>query len=215
MTAVRTLDLRASPDADLTDVVAHLRTGGVLAYPTETVYGLGGACDDESVANLRRVKPRDGAKPFIVLVPSIEHVEGLRWNDAARELASIFWPGSLTLVLPDPDHTLPAGVRSAVGAVAVRCSPHPLVRRLLDSFGAPITSTSLNAPGQEPARSSDEARKALRSLDSDRVMLLDAGTLPASEASTVLDCTSDIPVVLREGAVPAGRLRCAIPEIHG
>lgn len=215
MTTAPVVDLREDPGADLSGIVAHLRAGGLVAYPTETVYGVGGACTPEAVDALRRLKSRETAKPFIVLAPSPEFVEGLHWTEAARTLASIFWPGSVTLVLPDPERIFPDGVRSTQGAVAVRCSPHPVVQRLLESFGEAITSTSLNVPGAPPASSADDARVALNRLGPADVPLLDIGTLPPSRPSTVIDCTSETPFVLREGAVPTGRLRCAIPEIHG
>lgn len=212
---LRVLDVRADPERDLSEAVAHLRSDGVLAYPTETVYGLGGACTAAAVDAVRRVKGRSDGKPLLVLVGSIDSAGSLEWTDAARELASIFWPGSLTLVLDDPRETFPPGVRSASGTVGVRVSPHPLVARLLEAFGAPVTSTSLNAPDKPPVSSGGRARELLGRLDADGVMLLDAGTLRPSRPSTVVDCTGAVPVVLREGAVPIDRLRCALPEIHG
>lgn len=215
MTGPRPLDLRGDPDADLSPAVEHLRRGGLIACPTETVYGLSGACGPEAVAALRTLKGREEAKPFIVLIPSLESAGGLRWTESARTLASIFWPGSVTLILADPDHVFGDGVRSPAGAVAVRWSPHPVVDRLLAGFGQPITSTSLNTPGEPPARSADEAREALRGLGARDILLVDVGTLPPSGPSTVIDCTTETPVVVREGVVPADRLRCAIPEIHG
>lgn len=211
----RTIDLRVDPDADLSEVVRHLRQGGAVAYPTETVYGLGGACTDEGVATVRDVKGRAADKPLIALVESLEAVAGLGWTEAARTLASIFWPGSVTLVLPDPHRLFPEGVRDPrSGTVGVRVSPHPVARRLVRELGAPLTSTSLNVPGDPPVTSGAEARDILERLHAPEVWLLDTGTLPPSAPSTVVDCSRDEPVVLREGAVPLGRLRCAIPEIH-
>lgn len=209
------VDVRADPDPDLTGVVAHLRSDGVVAYPTETVYGLGGACTPGALEAVRRLKGRSDDKPLLALVPSIDAVASLRWTDAARAIASIFWPGSVTLVLPDPLHTFPPGVRSPAGTVGVRVSPHPLVARLLDGLGAPVTSTSLNLRGEPPVSTGAGAREVLDRLDGDGVILLDAGTLPPSRPSTVVDCTEAVPVVLREGSVPVDRLRCALPEIDG
>ena len=209
------LDVRGQAEPDLATAVAHLEAGRVLAYPTETVYGLGGACTPDAVDAVRRLKGREADKPLLVLVPSADAVEELRWTDDARELAAVFWPGSVTLVLDDPDGRFPPGVRSAAGAVGVRLSPHPVVRRLLSGFGAPITSTSLNEPGSPPVPSGHEAREVLGRLGGSGVLLVDAGTLPPSQPSTVVDCTGPSPRVLREGAVPIQRLRCAIPEVHG
>ncbi|MDX1495649.1 MAG: L-threonylcarbamoyladenylate synthase, partial [Longimicrobiales bacterium] len=160
-------------------------------------------------------KDRSEDKPLLVLAPTADAVAHLRWTDEARELARLFWPGSITLVLDDPDRSFPDGVRSPRGTVGVRLSPHPLVARLLEAFGAPLTSTSLNRPGEPPVSSGSEARQLLQSLGAEGTMLVDAGTLPPSAPSTVVDCTGPVPAVLREGAIPTDRLRCAIPEIHG
>lgn len=209
------LDLRGEVEPDLSRAADHLRAGGLLAYPTETVYGLGGACTPEAVQLVLETKGREGDKPLLALVQSMDAAPGLVWTDAARELADLFWPGPVTLVLDDPDETFPKGVRGPKGTVGVRVSPHPLVAALLAAYGAPLTSTSLNAPGEPPVSSGGEARELLVRLGAQEVLLLDAGTLPPSAPSTVIDCTGPTPVVLREGAVPTDRLRCAIPEIHG
>lgn len=211
----RTLDLRVDPDASLLSVVEHLRTGGVIAYPTETVYGLGSACAAAGIRRIRELKQRDPDKPLIVLVESVDSVAGLGWTDAARELAGIFWPGPLTLVLRDPGRIFPVGIRHPrTGSVGVRISPHPTARRLVVELGAPLTSTSLNLPGESPASSGHTAVGVVRALGGSDVWVLDAGTLPAAIPSTVVDCTGPEPVVVREGSVPVSRLRCAIPEIH-
>ena len=210
------VDLRADPDRDLADVVAHVRSGGLVAYPTETVYGLGGPVTEAGVEALRALKGRGGDKPFLALVESAEAVAGLAWTDAARELAAVFWPGPLTLVLSDPSGIFPAGVRDAsTGTVGVRVSPHPLASRLVKALGGPLTSTSLNVPGEAPASSGTEAVEVVRALGGRDVVVLDVGTLPPSQPSTVVDCTGPEPVVLRRGTVPTERIRCAIPEIHG
>lgn len=211
----RLLDLRGEAEPDLTPAVEHLRAGGLLAYPTETVYGLGGPCTPEAVDAVRRIKGRDDGKPLLALVGSADMAPGLVWTDSARELADLFWPGSVTLVLDDPERSFPTGVRSARGTVGIRVSPHPLVVDLLARYGRPLTSTSLNAPGETPVSSGVEARELLERLGVEGILLVDVGTLPRSAPSTVVDCSGPTPVVLREGAVPIDRLRCVIPEIHG
>lgn len=212
---VRTLDLRANPDAELTAVVEHLRGGGVVAYPTETVYGLGGTCTLGGIRRVQDFKGRRMSKPLIVLVESRQSVQGLRWTESASELADIFWPGAVTLVLEDPEGLFPPGVRDEEsGSVAVRVTPHPIAARLVAELGVPLTSTSLNRAGEPPVLSGHEAEALCARLGAP-VFVLDAGTLPPSGPSTVVDCTGVEPVVLREGVVPIGRLRCAVPEIHG
>jgi L-threonylcarbamoyladenylate synthase len=208
-------NLRADPEADLTRIVAHLEGDGVIAYPTETVYGFGSLATASGIRRVHELKHREHAKPLIALVPSAGSVEALAWTDEARELASIFWPGAVTLVLGDPQCIFLEGVRSVDGTVAVRVSPQPIVGRLLERLGAPLTSTSLNERGGEPACSGTEAVTIIERLGGSDVWLLDGGALPESRPSTIIDCTSGMPTVLREGSVTVARLRCVIPEIHG
>lgn len=215
---VHVLDLRGVPpeQAELGEVARHIRAGGVAAYPTETVYGVGSVCTPEGVERVRALKSRGEDKPLIVLVRGVEELGDLVWTPGALELAEIFWPGAVTLVLPDPHHRFPRGIRSREGGVAARVSPHPLVVRLLDALGEPMTSTSANAPGAAPARSGSEAAEAVRGLGSGLdVWVVDGGTLPPSGPSTVVDCTGPRPVVVRKGSVPIERLRCALPGIEG
>ena len=208
-------DLGRDPGTILPGVLRHLRGGGVIGYPTETVYGLGGVLTEGAVGRVRELKSRDRSKPLIALVPSAESVSALRWTADARELARAFWPGPLTLVLEDPRGIFPAGVRDEdTHAVGVRVSPHPLVARLVAELEGPLTSTSLNAPGQGPAMSGAEALDVVRGLGGHDVLLLDGGRLTPSKPSSVVDCTGPEPVILREGAVPTSRLRRAAPDIR-
>lgn len=217
MTGPEVLDLRGTVPGpeELAPAVAHVREGGVLAYPTETVYGFGGLCAPGAIARVRALKRREEDRPLLVLLRGVQDAGGLVWTDGARELASLFWPGALTLVLADPEGTFPTGVRSPGGSVAVRVSPHPLVAGLLELVGGPLTSTSANVPGSAPALSGREAFEAARALGAGgELLVLEAGVLPASGPSTIIDCTASVPVVLRQGTVPVSRLRCALPEIH-
>jgi len=212
------LDLRGTlpTPQDLAPVAEHLRSDGLIAYPTETVYGFGGLCAPGPVDRLRDLKRRAEDRPLLVLVPSAAAAAGLRWTDEAHELASVFWPGAVTLVLADPGRLFPDGVRSAEGTVAVRVSPHPLVAALLELLPTPLTSTSANAPGGPPATSAPDARRAAVELGAGPEMLvMDGGPLPPSGPSTIVDCSGPLPVVVREGTVPLGRLRCVLPGIHG
>ena len=153
MTGPRLMDVReAIRSADILDLVKeHLRQGGLLAYPTETVYGFGGLPTPSVIDRLVELKKRDRAKPMLLLVPDREAVSDLTWTPEAIELADVFWPGSVTLVLSDPGARYPDGVRGSDGGVAVRVSPHPLVQELVRGMGSPILSTSANRPGEAPA----------------------------------------------------------------
>lgn len=215
MTPVTVTDVRAfDPGTDLEEALAVLDAGGVLVHPTETIYGFGGSLDPRTVGRVQEMKGRADDKPLLVLVPGPGAVPDLVWSDEARELAAVFWPGAVTLVLRDPENRFPPGVRSREGGVAVRQSSHPVVAALLRRFGAPLTSTSANRPGEPAARTGDEAMEVLRALDPRfPVHLLDAGVLPPSAPSTILDCTGPDVRVLREGAVPVSRLRCLLPKL--
>jgi L-threonylcarbamoyladenylate synthase len=201
-------------DEDLLPVVEHLRGGGLIAYPTETVYGFGCALTPNALARLAALKGRGPEKPALLLVPSAGAVPSLVWTHEAGELARAFWPGSLTLVLSDPEGSFPVGVRSAAGGVAVRQSSHPLARRLVELLGAPLTSTSANPPGGTPARSGDEAWDAAALLGAgEELWTLDVGRLPESAPSTIVDCTGVAPRVARAGQTPVRRIRCVLPRI--
>lgn len=211
---IRTRRVRLDPDDDPPrEIVEHLAREGLLAYPTETVYGLGGAVERGVVRRLQRVKERGDDRPFLLLVPEAEGVP-LRWSSEARALARRFWPGPLTLVLPDPEESFPPGVRSREGGVAIRRSPHPFLRQLGGVWSRPLLSTSANRAGDPPALDADQVEAALASVEADEeVWVADGGPLPPSEPSSVVDCTGSRPRVLREGAVTMDELRRVIPGL--
>lgn len=199
----------------LTPALAHLREDGILAYPTATVYGFGGRTTPDALAALSALKQRDPHRPFLLLIPHEDAAPGLVWTDEARELARAFWPGALTLVLADPHGRYPVGVRGAGGGVAVRRSPHPVVRVLVEALGEPLTSSSANLPGGAPASDAGAVARVLESVGpaGDAVMVVDGGALPPSLPSTLVDCTGAEPRVVRPGAVPLDRLRCVLPRL--
>ena len=200
---------------DVTPILEHLRGGGLLAYPTETVYGFGGVPEDPVVRKLAALKGRRSGQPMLMLIPGREMVDDLIWTDEAVELADVFWPGSVTLILSDPEGRFPPGIRGATGAVAVRVSPHPLVKALVDGLEGPLVSTSANQPGASPALDAHHAMESARALGAgEDFWVLDGGTLPVSLPSTVVDCSRAEPIVVRQGTIPLGRVRCVLPEIE-
>jgi L-threonylcarbamoyladenylate synthase len=203
-------------EPSLDPAVRRLRAGGLLAYPTETLYGFGCLLQPEPLARLSAAKSRGTEKQMLVLVPSAEAVRDLSWNDEARSLAAVFWPGAVTLILGDPAGRFPEGVRSPGGGVGVRVSPHPVVKALMGRLGEPLVSTSANLPGDPAmARSGDEAVEIAEALGiGDDLTVLDAGVLPESEASTVIDCRGPGAAIIREGRVPLGRVRCVLPGVE-
>jgi L-threonylcarbamoyladenylate synthase len=213
----RLIDLRAGDPEQgvLREVVDHLRGGGLVGMPTETVYGFGCVPEGQPMRKLQELKDRGPEKPFLLLIPGPESVPELDWTHEARELAEVFWPGAMTLVLRDPRGRFPPGVRSPSGGVAIRVSPHPLAKAVVDELQGPILSTSANTPGGQPALSAKEALSVAKELGAgDRLWILDGGSLEPSDPSTLIDCTGKEPVVLRAGALPMNRIRCVLPEIY-
>jgi L-threonylcarbamoyladenylate synthase len=195
-------------------VAAHLRSGGLAAYPTETVYGFGCALVETALARLALLKRRDPDKPFLLLVRSADALPGIRWTAAAQALKDRFWPGPLTLVVDAGNAALPSAVVGADGGVAIRCSPHAAVGALLDAVDGPITSTSANAPGRPPATDADAAAAALLALtDDDGLLLLDGGTLPPSASSTIVDVRGPRARVLRRGAIASAAIRAVLGDL--
>jgi tRNA threonylcarbamoyl adenosine modification protein (Sua5/YciO/YrdC/YwlC family) len=204
-------------DPELLGVITrHLKRGGVVAMPTETVYGFSATLAPKPLTELLRMKERGGEKPFLILVPDRTTVSDLTWTPEALELARTFWPGALTLVLRDEGKRYPIGIRSTRGTVAIRQSPHPVAKAVVEALAAPVVSTSANPPGGVPALSAEEALEAARSVGAGpKLWVLDGGRLSASPPSTVVDCSGSEPVVLRVGSIPVNRLRCVVPELPG
>ena len=202
--------------AALPAVVTHLARRGLIAYPTETVYGFGSVTASAAVERLSALKGRIPGKPFLVLVSNRRMLAavGLRLTDAAERFASAFWPGALTLVLPGGEGMLPDALRGPEGGVAVRWTSHPGAAQLIQTLGSPITSTSANRPG-EPSLMDAPAieRSFAAAVEDETLLVLDAGPLPESPPSTLVDCTGSVPRVVREGAIPAQRLASIVPSL--
>lgn len=187
------------------EVGAHVAAGGVVAYPTETVYGLGTGLVPEGLEALAGFK---GDRPFLLLVRGPEDAPGLEWTVAAARLADAFWPGPLTLALTAAAGAYPEQVVGPDGAVAVRVSPHAAVRSLLEAAGGPVTSTSANRPGGAAARSGAEAARVAASVEAE-VLVLDGGLLPEARPSTIVRCGEAVRLI-REGAVPRAELEAVV-----
>jgi L-threonylcarbamoyladenylate synthase len=200
----------------ISDAVLHLVRGGLIAYPTETVYGLGSTTAAKAVADLAALKGREPGKPFLLLISRLEmlNVVRLRLTDAADRFAAAFWPGPLTLVLPGGEGVLPDTLRGPEGGIAVRWTSHRATAELVETLGSPITSTSANRPRQPAALDAAEVASVFGpEVERGRLLVLDAGRLAASAPSTVVDCTGAAPRVIRRGAVAAERLAAIIPAL--
>ena len=205
-------------EASIAGTLAHLAEGGIVAYPTETVYGFGGAIDSASVERLVAMKHRPSGKPFLLLISGSEMIErlGLHLSRAASQLAARFWPGPLTLVLSGGERRVSPRLRGPEGGIAVRWTSHPGLQRLISAMGDPLTSTSANRPGLPPAMSAGDVLSSWSAeIASGTIRLLDGGTLEASAPSTVVDCTTKRLRVIRPGAIAAATLRESVPDLIG
>jgi L-threonylcarbamoyladenylate synthase len=205
-------------EAAIEPALEHLEQRRVLAYPTETVYGFGGAIDRESVASLIRLKRRPLGKPFLLLIDGSEMVArlDLQLPTYAAMLAARHWPGPLTLVLPGGHGRVPPALRGPEGGIAVRWTSHPAIQRLIRAHGEPITSTSANRPGVPPAMTSKEILAQWPdAIARGDLLVLDGGRLTPSDPSTVIDCMGRHPRVIRPGVISARVLRESVPSLIG
>jgi len=199
-----------APDPEvIADAAARLRRGELVAFPTETVYGLGAdALDAEAVGRLFAAKGRPAWNPVIAHVPTIEAARALarRWPDSAERLAAAFWPGPLTLVVPKAPH-VPEVITAGGDAVAVRVPSHHVALALLHAVGRPIAAPSANRFTQV---SPTTAQHVVQSLGARVPLVLDGGPCSVGIESTVVDCTGDEVVILRPGMIGPEALEAAL-----
>lgn len=190
-------------EAALARAAALLRAGGLVAFPTETVYGLGAdATSDAAVAGIFAAKDRPQFNPLIVHFTTTEAAEQeVMFDDRARRVAEAFWPGPLTLVLPRrPDSRLSLLCSAGLDSQAVRVPAHPLAQRLLAACGLPLAAPSANASGRI---SPTTAAHVAASLGARVPLILDGGSCSVGLESTVLDPSGPDAAILRPGAVTA------------
>jgi len=202
--------------AAIPPAVAHMQSGGLLAYPTETVYGLGSRAVQADVAALAAMKGRSAGKPFLLLISDrgMAEAHGLAFNASADALARAFWPGPLTLVLPGGSGRLPDLLRGPEGGIAVRWTSHQGIANLVAALGVPLTSTSANLPGQPPGPGADAiARDFAPAVTSGQLLVLDGGVLGNRPPSTVVDCTRPQAHIVREGTLSVAELRRAVGRL--
>lgn len=189
--------------------VAVLQRGGLVAIPTETVYGLAAdALDEEAVAGIFRAKRRPASNPLIVHVADEAMARSLAadWPATAAAIAARFWPGPVTLVVPRSPR-VPDIVTAGGSTVALRCPAHPIARRLIEKAGTPLAAPSANrSEGLSPTT----AHHVLESLGNRVDLILDGGPCVRGIESTVIDCTVSPPRILRPGPLSRGRLEEAL-----
>lgn len=203
-----------NPDtATLARAAALIRSGGLVAFPTETVYGLGAnALDAAAVERIFTAKGRPRQSPLIVHVDSIEMARTLvrEWPDSAERLARRYWPGPLTLVLPKQP-AIPDIVTAGLATVGLRVPAHPLALALIRAAGVPIAAPSANPfTGLSPT-TAEHVRESL----GDRVdMVLDGGPATVGIESTVLSLAGREPVLLRPGVIPLPEIEALIGPVR-
>lgn len=189
---------------------AHLRAGELVAFPTETVYGLGAdATNGLAVAAIFEAKGRPRFNPLIVHVSDLAAADVLiEMSNAARRLARSFWPGPLTIVarrrMPSPIADL---VTAGLDSLAVRVPAHPIAQSLLRQTGRPLAAPSANRSGHV---SPTTAQHVAQDLGDRIAMILDGGPAPLGLESTVVDVTAQVPVLLRPGAIPREEVEHAL-----
>ena len=200
-----TINPQSTNDAALREAANIIKNGGIAVYPTETVYGLAAAYNNESaLKRLFAVKGRKETKPVLLLIESIKQLYGLAAEIQPESLllARKWWPGPLTILfkaLP----SLSSYLTGNEGKVACRISSHAVAQRLVELVGSPITSTSANlAGGATASRSADIPDELLEQVD----VVIDAGATPGGLASTLLDVTTRPFTVIREGAIASMQL---------
>jgi L-threonylcarbamoyladenylate synthase len=200
-------------DANIRTAATRLRLGDVIAFPTETVYGLGGdTMNPAAIERIYRLKGRPADNPLIahVAAQSEARVLAARWDDRCEKLALRFWPGPLTLVVPRAD-AVPGASTAGLPTIAVRCPNHPVARALLEEFAGPISAPSANRSGYvSPTTAQHVADDFADQVD---MMVLDGGPCGGGIESTVLEVSDDVPRILRPGGVTAEQIRAVIGDV--
>jgi L-threonylcarbamoyladenylate synthase len=200
LTRVRAVDAERPDPGTMETAGAVVGAGGLVAFPTESFYGLGAdALDPGAIARVFEVKGRPERKPLLVLVDSVEMVEGLaaRVSDGARALMARHWPGALTLVLP-ASARVPAGLTGGTGTLGVRMPGHAVARALVHAAARPITAPSANPADAPPPLTATAVREY---FDGRIELILDGGPTAGGTGSTIADCTVWPPRILRQGPV--------------
>lgn len=186
----------------------------VVAYPTDTLYGLGvNALDATAVHKLFQIKQRPSTKPVPVMVSSIEMARALAYVDKAREaVLRELWPGPFTFVLWKKK-VVPSNVTAGGETVALRIPAHPFCQSLLRDFEGPITTTSANISGEEPTRNAESIVERFKKENDRPDLFIHAGTLPENAPSTIVDLTTEQPKVLRVGSTTKEKLLSVLDKL--
>lgn len=206
------MKVKNSTDPDLAVAAAILRTGGLVAFPTETVYGLGAnGLDAKAAAGIYLAKGRPSDNPLILHIADLKMLDNIVQNisDSAKKLLAAFCPGPLTLIL-ERKAAVPDQITGGLSTVGVRMPHNEIARALIRLAGVPIAAPSANLSGR-PSPTTAEA--VLADLDGRIDAVIDGGSCLLGLESTIVDCTSKVPTVLRPGAVTLEMLAAVIGEV--
>ncbi|MDG1340357.1 L-threonylcarbamoyladenylate synthase [Thalassobium sp. R2A62] len=201
-------------ELSISRAAALLQAGGLVALPTETVYGLGAdARNGTACAGIYEAKGRPSFNPLIVHVADVSHARHFAvFSDVAEVLAATFWPGPLTLVLPlRPDAVIASLVTAGLHTVAIRVPRHPVTRDLLAAFGGPIAAPSANPSGRISATTPDHV---IDGLDGRIDAVIEAGASSVGVESTIISCV-DTPMLLRQGGLPVSEIEAVLDRPIG
>ena len=207
-----------TPDETLiAEAVGILKAGGVVAYPTETFYGLGAdGTNEEAIKRIFLIKGRAFHNPLPVIIGAEDELTALATgvNEIGRRLMKAFWPGPLTIIFPACPHVSPR-LTGNTGKIGIRISCNPIASRLVRTLGGPLTATSANLSGTAESTSGQEVLSSVGNLLD---AVIDGGVTPGGAGSTIVDITCQPPVIVREGIIAASRLREFIditpPQVH-
>ena len=197
-------------DEELKEAAGILRSGGLVAFPTETVYGLGGnALDEDAARKIYAAKGRPSDNPLIAHVSCVEEVAPLvkEIPEAGRKLMEAFWPGPLTMIFPKSEK-VPYGTTGGLDTVAIRMPDDPVANRLIALAGVPVAAPSANTSGRPSPTTADHV---WQDMNGRIEMIIDGGPVGIGVESTIVDVSSAVPSVLRPGAITMEML----PEVLG
>jgi len=210
---IRIEDKENLKDDQLMEAAEILRKGGIVAFPTETVYGLGAnALETQASAKIYAAKGRPSDNPLIAHIASIDDLPKLAAQipDAGRKLAEKYWPGPLTLVFPKKE-IVPYGTTGGLDTVAVRMPSDPIATRLIRLAGVPVAAPSANTSGRpSPTR----AEHVIEDLNGKIEMIIDGGEVGIGVESTIVDVSGEIPTLLRPGAITMEMLKETVGEVE-
>ena len=210
---VKIEDTKQIKDEELAEAAQILRDGGLVAFPTETVYGLGANALDEAAAKkIYAAKGRPSDNPLIAHISCLEELKPLvaYIPEAGRKLAEAYWPGQLTMVFPKSD-IVPYGTTGGLDTVAVRMPSDPVANRLIKLAGVPVAAPSANTSGRP---SPTTAQHVWQDMEGKIEMILDGGPVGIGVESTIVDVSGDVPTLLRPGAITMEMLRETVGRVE-